>query len=451
MIQKYTDTVIREVRSYYHHITSPRIRPEWKTIKTGRQALNDVPSSTHPHSSAKIAHWNDAIHLWDKVCNPAQRSKVHRCLVQKNNIKRALIEAAKPSEHRAKALKGPQTGQMTHDIKRFTEIVSDTLLTLGGALDLTPNKDRTTGLLQHPPQCTQTTPTAPPLDITWNDFTSYLRSCKPAQAGGSVSISGYLFHLAPEPVKRFLLAVCNIDLNNDMPASWPEAHIILLYKKGPTHDPVNYTPIALLNTLYKIVPTHAARQLYEFSPFYGLIHKTQYGGLPNRRWSDHTLQMLAKYQKCPALYSRYIDFNKAFNSMPHRSLFRTLEHSRLPSSLIRLIRSLYRPPCDYPAVHGHTGASNLQTRGVQQSCPTSPILFVLYVNVLCFPIPHHIDSPPTPHESSHAFIDSLLFCSQSPNCIEEILSFFDTKGRAWGLDINLSKTELHSMGSAPQN
>ena len=44
---------------------------------------------------------------------------------------------------------------------------------------------------------------------------------------------------------------------------------------------------ALLNTLYKIVATHAAKHLYEISSFYGLIHKTQFGGLPNRRCSDH--------------------------------------------------------------------------------------------------------------------------------------------------------------------
>ena len=45
-------------------------------------------------------------------------------------------------------------------------------------------------------------------------------------------------------------------------------------KKGPTHNLVNYRPIALLNTLYKIVATHAAKHLYEISSFYGLIHKT---------------------------------------------------------------------------------------------------------------------------------------------------------------------------------
>ena len=231
-------------------------------------------------------------------------------------------------------------------------------------------------------------------------------------------------------MKRFLLSVCNLHLTNVMPDEWLEANMVLLYKKGPTHDPVNYRPIALLNTLYKIVATHAAKHLYEISSFYGLIQKTQFGSLPNRRCSDHIFLLLSKYQNCPASYSLYKDFNKAFNSVPHGSLFKTLEHYRLPSPLIRLMRGLYRAPRDYPVVNGHTGASHLQTRGVRQGCPLSPILFVLYVNVLLFAVPHHLSTPITQHESSHAFVDDLLYRSESSQRIEGILSFYDSKGRA---------------------
>ena len=60
----------------------------------------------------------------------------------------------------------------------------------------------------------------------------------------------------------------------------------------------------------------------------------------------------------------------------------------------------------------------------------SPILFVLYVNVLLFAIPHHLKTPPTQHESTHAFVDDLLYRFQSPQRREEIVSFYDTKGRA---------------------
>ena len=239
MIQKYSDKVIREVSSYYPHITSPRIRADSKTIKTVRQTLNDVCSPTHPQLSTKTAHLNHTIHQWDEVYDRARRSKVHRCLIQKANIKQTLNEAANPSEHRATALRDPQTGQKTHDVKRLTEIFSDTLLTLRGPLFFPPDEGTTNGLLQHTPKCTPTAPTAPLRDIRWNTFVSYLSSCKPAKAGGRDSTSGYLFHLAPEPVERFWLVVCDIHLHNDMPASSLEANVIVLYKKGRAHDPVN--------------------------------------------------------------------------------------------------------------------------------------------------------------------------------------------------------------------
>ena len=72
------------------------------------------------------------------------------------------------------------------------------------------------------------------------------------------------------------------------------------------------------------------------------------------------------------------------------------------------------------------------------------------MNVLLFAVPHHLSTPITQHESSHAFVDDQLYRSESSLRIAEILSFYDSKGRAWGLDVNLSKTELHSMGKAPQ-
>ena len=95
-----------------------------------------------------------------------------------------------------------------------------------------------------------------------------------------------------------------------MPEAWLEANIILLYKTGPTHNPTNCRPMALFNTLYKVVAIHAAKQLYEFSHFYGLVHKSQNKGLPNHRCSDHIFGFLSKFQNCPASYSLYIDFKR---------------------------------------------------------------------------------------------------------------------------------------------
>ena len=214
-----------------------------------------------------MAQLNDAIHQGNDAYNKSKRSKIHKSLVQKNNIKKTLNEAANPTEHRAATLKDPDTGKLTSDTKRLTDILSDTLLTLGGPLNYKPSVNTAEELLRHTPQCPPTTAITPTPEISWHGFTSYLHSSKPLKAGGGDSTNGYIFHISPESVKRFLLPVCNLHLTNDMPDVWLEANVVLLYKKSPTHDPVNYRLIALLNTLYKIVATHAAKHLYKISSF----------------------------------------------------------------------------------------------------------------------------------------------------------------------------------------
>ena len=188
-------------------------------------------------------------------------------------------------------------------------------------------------------------------------------------------------------------------------------------------NPVNYRPIALLNSVYKIIATHASRELLAAAIEHSIIHPTQFGGLRNRRCQDHILNLSSTFRESVGSYSLYIDFNKAFNSVPHTTLFTVLYRLNFPTPLVNLIQSLYRAPRDFPVMLGHTHSSHLQTRGVRQGCPMSPILFCRYLNVLLFALPSHITAPPSPHESGHAFVDDLLYRSEDGDRIQQILNF----------------------------
>ena len=84
-----------------------------------------------------------------------------------------------------------------------------------------------------------------------------------------------------------------------------------------------------------------------------------------------------------------------------------------------------------------------------QLYPMSHILFCLYLNVLLFALSSHVTAPPSSHESGQAFVDDLLYRSECADSIEQILNFFDMVAREWGLDLNLSNTKIHAMGTAP--
>ena len=52
--------------------------------------------------------------------------------------------------------------------------------------------------------------------------------------------------------------------------------------------------------------------------------------------------------------------------------------------------------------------------------------------------------------SHHAYIDDILIRSEDVNYVQNSLNYFDGPARDWGLDMNVSETEVHANGTAPQ-
>ena len=304
-------------------------------------------------------------------------------------------------------------------------------------------------LLTHSPTCPEPTKHSPLPDITWESFRNTLKRSKLNKGGGRDFRNNYTLHIPPPPIQQFIWRVCNHYPHQPLPEKWLEANIILLFKKGDLTNPVNYRPIALLNSVYKIIATHANRELLTAAIEHSIIHPTQFGGLPNRRCQDHIFNPLSTFRESVGSYSLYIDFNKAFNSVPHTTLFTVLSCLNFPTPLVNLIQSLYRAPRDFPVVSGHTHSSHLQTRGVRQGCPLSPILFCLYLNVLLFALPSHVTAPPSPHESGHAFVDDLLYRSEDGDRIQQILNFFENGRQGVGSRLKPQQNRDPCYGNSP--
>ena len=354
---------------------------------------------------------NKHVKEWETKVNKGATTKIHRCLVRKTRIKRTINKALNPVERGEITVKRPGTTQLVSTPKEVGSIFSSTLLTLGGILEYTPPRALVDSLLTHSPTCLEPTKHSPLPDITCESFRNPLKRSKPNKAGGWDFTNNYTLHVSPPPIQHFVWRVCNHYLHQPLPEKWLGANIILLFKKGVVMNPVNYRRIALRNSVYKIIATHANRELLAVAIEHPIIHPTPFGGLPNRRCQDQIFNLLSTLRDSARSYSLYIDFNKAFNSVPRTTLFTVLARLNFPTPLVSLNQSLYRAPRDFPVVSGHTHSSHLQTRRVQQGCPMSPVLLCLYLNPLLFALPFHVTATPSPHESGYAFVDDLLYRS----------------------------------------
>ena len=118
--------------------------------------------------------------------------------------------------------------------------------------------------------------------------------------------------------------------------------------------------------------------------------------------------------------------------------------------LVDLISGLYAHPEDAPLVNNTTPHRYLQIRGLRQGCPMSPVLFILYSNVLIHAAPNPSPSERPAETTAHAFIDDKLYRSPSQTYIQKLINFYDTDARTWGLQMICDPSEVHALGGVPQ-
>ena len=166
---------------------------------------------------------------------------------------------------------------------------------------------------------------APHPSFTETTFNTLLSKSNRVEAPGFDNTTSYLFHLAPKNVKHLLYQISSHFINNPVPKQWLTARIFLICKKHDPHDPVNCRPIALPQTIYKILAGNAYGALTFYATKNQLLHHYQYGGIPNHRTTDHILTMISNISLHPNIYHLYLDRNKAFDSVHPQALWPILQ------------------------------------------------------------------------------------------------------------------------------
>ena len=175
-----------------------------------------------------------------------------------------------------------------------------------------------------------------------------------------------------------------------LPASYKES-ITLALRKGGKKDyslPSSYRPIALENTLAKVVEKVLANRIAIAAEEHGLLPWNQMGARKDRS----TLSAISLLTTCVesawkahpgcVVSMLSLDIAGAFDNVPHAKLLWILEKKGFPTWLVNTIASFLYERRTRIAYAGYESDWIHTNTGIPQGSPLSPILFLIYISGL---------------------------------------------------------------------
>ena len=244
----------------------------------------------------------------------------------------------------------------------------------------------------------------------------------------------------------------NILASGKFPKQWCKAVLVPIHKKGSMSDPNNYRGIALLSVLGKVFTKVINKRLVNWAESANLQKEEQAGFRKGYSTVDNmfTLQSLVQKYCSRAggrFYVLFVDFSKAFDTIPHSLLFYQLMTKGLHGNVLKVLRSMYSSL--QSCVRTPQGLTDFFecSRGTRQGCMLSPFLFSLYVGEIVTMLEEAdckgvFINDDIPNLTSLLFADDLAVCADTVGRLQKMIDVIAKLCDRWGLSVNMNKSKV---------
>ena len=269
--------------------------------------------------------------------------------------------------------------------------------------------------------------------VTKEQIRKQLKKAKPYKAPGPDGIPNIVLTKCADLLIDRLHPIYVAMLEKDLQYKpWKSFTTVVLRKPGKPHYdvPKAYRPIALLNTMWKVMTAIVADQITFITENHQLLPSHHFGGRPGRTTTDAmhllTLRIKSAWRAGKVAAVLFLDIEGAFpNAVPER-LVHNLRKRKVPEKYAKFVSNMLQDRVTTLRFDGYTSPPIQIDNGIGQGDPLSMVMYQYY-NADLLDIPNNKD------EDTMAYVDDSLMIAIAENFKEAHEKLADMMGREGGV------------------
>ena len=242
--------------------------------------------------------------------------------------------------------------------------------------------------------------------------------------------------------------------SGEWPEQWVTSELIVLPKVAGTQECSKHRTISLIS--------HASKVLLEiirkrFAPYVqAVIADEQFGFVPGKGTTEaiitlrNIIEKAVTKQDDQELWMLFIDYKKAFDTVYHPALWKTLEEFGFPQHLIWLLSKLYDKAKGLIRIEDEKTDLFSFGKGVRQGCLVSPILFIIAGEYIMRAVAEKHDNRLGYNIGGRAvwnirYADDTTLLARTRTELKEVAEMLREESLKAGLEINSSKTNVMTI------
>ena len=292
--------------------------------------------------------------------------------------------------------------------------------------------------------------TAEPLDdvkFTEEDVLMLLKEININKSQGPDLLHPRLLFEAREVIARPLYVIFRKSIDTGiLPKEWKEANISPIYKnKGNRHEATNYRPVSLTSVICKLLEKLIRKDIVAHMKLNNLFSTHQHGFLEGRSCLSNLLTTMEEWTRIiedkGSIECIYMDFMKAFDSVPHQKLLHKLKAYNITGKIHKWIEEFLIGRQQRVVVNSIPSKNEAVTSGVPQGSVLGPVLFLIFIN----------DLPDTLDVAVQIFADDTKIFhhvndKEDQSKLQENLTKLETWAETWQMRFHPQKCKVMHIG-----